>query len=228
MCSKFRCSTNTTLVKHLFEVHSYEPSFMYACQIDNCPRAFMLGSTYSSFISHASRKHPNWRKTLDNAPPIKRLLPLIPMETVATEPSESSGEEIPSNTEPLEDLERMDYSADMPGEQYDDTDLSDGQKAAARFLLTLKERYRLSQVAVDFAVGAVKQIVSIIYENVKKSVTQSLEEKGLDIPTHELEGLFTPIDIFEGLETEYQQTKFYRDHFGLVVGFNYCVATYTH
>ena len=92
------------------------------------------------------------------------------METVATEPSENFGGEC--NFEPHEDLEPMDYD-DIDEQQSDDNDLSDAQKAAARFLLTLKERYRLSQVAVDFAVGAVKQIVSIIYESVKKSIAQS-------------------------------------------------------
>lgn len=182
---------------------------MYACQIDNCPRAFTLGSTYSSFVSHASRKHPNWRTTLNNAPPIKRLEPLLPMEPDVIEQSENSGGNCNS-----EDPEQMDY--DAPEQQCDLSD-HDTQKAAARFLLTLKERYRLSQVAVDFAVGAVKQIVSLIYKNVRKSVTQSLVDKGCNIPTSEVEGLFSPIDIFEGLETEHQQTKFYKDHFGLVV-----------
>ena len=38
-----------------------------------------------------------------------------------------------------------------------DDGISEARKAAGRFLLALKERYRLSQAAVDFTVGAVNQ-----------------------------------------------------------------------
>ena len=74
MCSSFRCSRNSTLVKHHFEERSYEPNFMYACHVEHCPRAFTLGSMYSS-LSHVTRKHPNWKELLDQAPPITRPKP---------------------------------------------------------------------------------------------------------------------------------------------------------
>jgi hypothetical protein len=45
---------------------------MNAYHVEQCPRAFTLGSTYSSSLSHAARKHPNWKELLDQAPPITR------------------------------------------------------------------------------------------------------------------------------------------------------------
>ena len=50
MCNHFRCTKNSCLVKHLFEFHSYEPNFTFACQVD--PRSFSLGSKYASFLQH--------------------------------------------------------------------------------------------------------------------------------------------------------------------------------
>ena len=56
------------------------------------------------------------------------------------------------------------------------------------------------------------QIIAIIHEDLKKSVMRSL---GVALPA--IDDLFHPQNIFEGLETEYQQINFYKDHFGLVV-----------
>ena len=50
----------------------------------------------------------------------------------------------------------------------------DIQRIAAIFLLTLKEKYRLTQSAVDFAVGYVRQMVSLVCEQSKRSVTGAL------------------------------------------------------
>ena len=93
----------------------------------------------------------------------------------------------------------------------------DIQKTAAIFLLTLKEKYRLTQSAVDFAVGYVRQMISLMCEQSKQSVTDALcmTDQSGDIP--DLTGCFEHADIFSGLETEYLQTKFYKSHFNLVV-----------
>ena len=198
------------MVKHLFEVHCYEPSFMYACNIEQCPRAFSLGSTYSSFLSHANRKHPNWRQVLDATSPIRRLQQPCLQSTIEIESSNDD-----ENDGGGDDDDHMDYSMpDYPTYDNEDDGISDSQKAAAQFLLTLRERYKLSQTAVDFAVGAVNQIISALYEEMKTSITKILDDRGISVPD-----LFVPAPLnpFEGLETEYKQAQFYKDHFGLVV-----------
>lgn len=50
------------LMKHYFATHSMEPSFRIVCGIRGCSHSFVFGSTFSSFKSHASRKHPNWQQ----------------------------------------------------------------------------------------------------------------------------------------------------------------------
>ena len=187
---------------------------MFACHVEHCPRAFTLGSTYSSFLTHVTRKHPNWKEILDQAPPITRAKPhnsqppLLPLEPQG---------DLENGHVPPDDDDPMEFDTpEWPTDRSDD-DISDARKAAGRFLLALKERYRLSQTTVDFTVGAVNQIISIVYEDLRKSVIQSLNDIG--VPTQDIciDHLFSPENIFEELETEYQQTKFYKDHFGLVV-----------
>ena len=78
---------------------------------------------------------------------------------------------------------------------------------AALFLLTLQEKYRLSQKAVNFAVGSISTIVDSVCDSIKESVKNSLD----------LNSCFDFEDPFSSLQTEYQQTKFYREEFGLVV-----------
>lgn len=48
------------------------------------------------------------------------------------------------------------------------------QKAAARFLLTLKEQHRPTQVAINFLVAQVKQVVYCVIEDVRAYVEQAL------------------------------------------------------
>ena len=93
-----------------FQVHSYEPNFMYACHVERCPHAFMLGSTYSS-LSHATRNHPNWKELLDQAPPITRpKLNQSPNSSASFLECESYGE-IESNNDQQDDSnDSMDFS----------------------------------------------------------------------------------------------------------------------
>lgn len=73
--------------------------------------------------------------------------------------------------------------------------------SAALFLLTLQEKYRLSQKAIDFAIGSVGTIIDNVFNSIKLSTTETFE------------------DPFSSLKTGYQQTKFYCEEFGLVVSF---------
>ena len=72
------------------------------------------------------------------------------------------------------------------------------------------ERFKLSQAAIDFAVKSVNQIVTCVCEEVKLSIEEELESKGCHHIN--LSEVFRPINIFEGLETEYQQTQFCKEH----------------
>ena len=94
------------------------------------------------------------------------------------------------------------------------------QKAAARFLLTLKEQHRLTQVAINFLVSQVKEIIECIVKDVKSMVSEVLVEHSFVSSSDDLECFtkcYENTNPFTGLETEYRQKKFYKTHFNLVV-----------
>ena len=92
--------------------------------------------------------------------------------------------------------------------------ISSPQHTAALFLLTFKEKYRLTQKSIDYAVGSINKIVDSVCASVQDSLQQSLPTTNA-----ELMQCFDYDDPFCALQTEYQQTKFYRQEFGLVVSY---------
>ena len=54
------------MIKHAFEAHSVEATFKITCGINGCLHQFYTGATFSSFKTHASRKHHNWQAALGN------------------------------------------------------------------------------------------------------------------------------------------------------------------
>ena len=190
-----------------------EPNFYFVCGINGCPHSFKLGSTFHSFKSHASRKHPNWQEFVNDevtaaAPPPPLLSPLLdPDEAdLSTVGGYSADEE---NT-----LCAIEAGAAAPVYSRETSTsrlCPPAQKAAALFLLTFQERFKLSQSAINFAVGSINTIV----DSVCKSVQSSLE--GEVSATRLTESFDEREDPFAPLKTEYMQSKFYREHFGLVV-----------
>ena len=162
--------------------------------------SFKVGSTYSSFKTHASRKHPNWQADIENTVPFHE----DPNELETPEPF--GDHEQPASTS-------QSINNDAPSSE---DDVPNGtlsiERTAALFLLTFKERYMLPQAAINFAVSAVNGIVTSACESIQQSLLTSI-----NLPTDEISTHFEPEDPFASLQTEYQQTKFYRQVFGMVV-----------
>lgn len=91
-------------------------------------------------------------------------------------------------------------------------------KMAALFLLTLKEEHRLTQTAVDFALGQVRQMTNYLVQDLHSNILSKLQLNA-DINVPDLSSCFANINPFKGLETEYKQSKFYQQHFNLIVNF---------
>lgn len=207
LCS-YCCNTRLTLSKHTFETHSVEPTFHFVCSIKGCLHSFKYGSTYSSFKTHASRKHPNWKQCLS-------------AETGST-PSQDT---MPEYEDPPVTLqEDITEIGDVSGGRSDAILISTtadsavsispassiAQRTAAMFLLTFQERYQVPQIAINFAVGSISTIVDGVCESIKCS----LEAGSCSI---DMSAFDEREDPFASLGTEYMQSKFYRDVFGLVV-----------
>lgn len=71
------------------------------------------------------------------------------------------------------------------------------EQVAALFLLTLKEKYRLTQTSLDFALSSVTNIANMTVRNIKESVQGQLSENN-DLL---LKSCFPEKDLFSNLKT---------------------------
>ena len=172
---------------------------------------FKVGSSYSSWKTHASRKHPNWQNEMENYGTI------APAEIPTVHCSDED-----------ETLQSSPVAVSVTGSHADDVDdhgelaksqddhiFADLKRTAALFLLTFKEQYKLPQASIDFAVGAINGLISTVCNSVQESL-QSQSDTAM-LTAEQMTTCFAYEDPFSSLKTEYQQTKFYREEFGLVV-----------
>ena len=177
------------VLRHTFEAHSNVPGFNFTCGVAGCPQTFQ---TYSAVTSHLRRKHRG-RDFDDQA---------------------ASSYGVNAVTETEEDT----------SSRNDDVDASPGselcpqvnrlEKVAALFLLCLKERYQITQTALDFAMSQVQQMVGFAIEDVQQAVELQLQSSSVSIS----ESFMVP-DPFLHLKSEYMQTKYYKENFNLIVSF---------
>ncbi len=188
-------------MRHTFECHSSTPNFRYPCGVSGCIQTF---STYSGISSHLRRKH--WTN-----------LELLELEREVTGQDKYF---LPHNNEygeeELSDEELSEATAVL--EEATCTS-ANRQKSVALLLLTLKEKYKVTQTAIDFTVGQLKEIIEYMFDDVKMAV-----EKTLEVDRTVIEECFDA-NPFQGLDTEYLQAKFYRKHFSLVVSSKTCIRT---
>ena len=95
------------------------------------------------------------------------------------------------------------------------------KRTTALFLLTLKEKYQLSQTTVNEILQDIEAMVGNIACDLRLHVTSVLEEANVNLAlVPDFTDAFNApafMQPFEGLHTEHLQNKFYRQHLGLVV-----------
>lgn len=197
-CS-YCCSTWRLHTKHVFESHSSVPNFSFVCGINGCTRTFCK---YSTIKSHVARKHCD--VDLDTVE-VGRITSLSLESSVADNIEDSTQETIESQVEVCAD--RIVSSNQM-------------QKTAALYLLTLKERYKITQTAVDFVVSQTKHIVDNVVTDLHSAAEKEIKKLSClnDEDASRILSVFTDVrDPFLGLETHYLQCKFYEEYFGFLV-----------
>jgi len=221
----FRSKDGIELVEHVFEAHSFETNFCYECGISCCTRVFTPGSSFDAFHSHCNRKHHDWQCNFipnleDPAVMIDRSTTSTP--TPAMRETSCSGDTQDDTDEPEDesntDVGLVDFnvcndaSEDLVEEHDAEQSTSYGYKAvkiaAAKFILTLKEKFKLTQTSLDYTVKAVEELVVLSSECVEQS------DPGLAGSLHP--------SPFDELKTEHQQTKFFEENFGLIVSGYVC------
>ena len=175
------------VLRHTFEAHSNVPGFNFTCGVAGCPQTFQ---TYSAVTSHLRRKHRG-RDFDDQA---------------------ASSYGVNAVTETEEDTSSRNNDVDAsPGSELC-PQVNRLEKAAALFLLCLKERYQITQTALDFAMSQVQQMVGFAIEDVQQALELQLQS------SYYLKVLWFLIHFFIE-KSEYMQTKYYKENFNLIVSF---------
>ena len=207
------CSLDKVLfIKHQFEAHCYEGSFLFTCKFANCRHTFKSASTFATFLSHCYRKHPNWRDNIEITPNID-VNPVEPLETNYDNLSALDTVSVPNATTPLLTSQQHAHVSTFGVVPTDCEYQESLQLKTAKFLITLKEKYRLSQASINFLMESVNDIVRVTSEEIESNVQGVLHNSGYHVPSE----CFVTVDPFNNLKTEYQQTRFYREYLGLIV-----------
>ena len=212
-CS-FRCLSWREFNRHCFETHSNQPNFNIKCVVVGCPQTFR---SYSAFSSHLSRKHRGVNFESE------ARITVLSCNVCSHESEEVNI--LPSSTEAetdvgvSDDTELITSISDVCDEnEIACTESSSRlERCAALFLLTAKERYQLTQSALDFITQQIQCMMSFAVDDIDEAVRNYLAEQGLSGTPFSNGRLETLRDPFMHLQTEYLQNKYYLKNFNLVV-----------
>lgn len=204
-------------IKHLFQAHNSETDFRYACEVSSCSRTFVSGDSFDAFRSHCTRYHHNWQEQFvvnDEAENVFSIMDTVEVNTdnttrqaimpVAVDHGEITGGDHSGNGYTIEGIK-------------DVNDHDDIVVNAACFILNLKEKYKLSQVTLDFVTHSVEELLRVSTDDIKQHVLKTLYQQGIEITPPLFDKCFSSVNPFLCLKTEYQQTKFYKEKFSLIV-----------
>ena len=92
-------------------------------------------------------------------------------------------------------------------------------RQSAMFILKTRDGRRLTQAATDNILRDVTELFQTRLEAVCHNTVETLKEAGVDDATISTvkDDVLAQCEPFKGLETEYHQNAYIRDHFGLIV-----------
>lgn len=190
----------TKFMKHIKLFHSHQPGFSITCGLHGCLRTFRNFRTFQNHVSDYHAGCDNYDVGCDG--------------------------ECEPDSIPEDDLtDDHDYS-DGDGDHYYPVNQSVTlQESTALFLMGLKEKHKLTQVALQGVIEGVTSLMQCHFDSLHTQVCQQLRSANTpETVIGNLSSLFsengTVGQPFAGLETQHQQLKFYRDHFNLIVSFS--------
>ncbi|XP_065893459.1 uncharacterized protein [Dysidea avara] len=210
----YRSNIKLDLIKHLFEAHGLDATFRYQCGISSCTRVFASGSCFDAFRGHCIRKHLNWQQMLtisleptqDNKdPPVDSTM----SDGLSAIHSEGAGGSVAISSHDCEEasIRYSDvFTDDIEHGSNEQLTLAVQKETikrdAAKFILNLKERYKLTQASLDYTIKAVDHLMFLSSKMAKQSLAEGDQ------------GQYS--SLFDDLQTEYLQTKYFKENFGLI------------
>ena len=198
ICNKHARRTLAGIMRHIREVHPHFEGTV-RCGVDGCPTTT---SSYESLRQHMYRKHKsilNYSTSLCD-----------PQRNVCPDVGNYCGGES-SDTSTLHPV----VTSETTNQQHVSLE-------AAKFILKVRDGRKLPQTVMDGIVQDTANIVECTVDVLERSVMQKLE--GFTVLSSEkiaeIQSIFTVSSLrnpFAGLETYYQQEKFFQEQFNYVV-----------
>ena len=195
ICYRYASLSFKVVLRHL-AIHSSDPAFHVTCGILECPRTF---STYSAYKKHVYRHHR--------------------LECGLSCPEEETELELHSAAldAHTEDMEECDHE-----EHHNSTStLLPPQLPQALMLLKLKQKYKLSQMALNAVTDEFTDLLQSKISQIKDELHHILTS--LPVPKEQLKNLtsvFQQPDIanpFSGLHNRHQQEYYFTNYLGYQV-----------
>ena len=190
ICNHFTTTTMAAVLKHVGCVHAHEPNFHIVCGIQGCPRTY---KNYHSFRKHLRRHHPDCMSSNETE------------RVIATD--DTIIDDVDCSM--IEEVEVTEHAEETRQER---------KKSAALFVIKTKEVLNISQTATDQILNDVSDMMRNTVHHVERKVSCVLAANNITVG-EELHKIFNEHleNPFCGLETQYAQQKYFRDHLGLVV-----------
>ena len=203
-----------TWFSHIRLVHGNDPDFSMQCGIDGCSKVF---KTFSGLNTHVYRHHRDIIcKDPVNVPPN--------IDTVASETPDNDGNCANHHPNIGDDVDEsrahvMETSMEAHIAQLLAEDEEEQKKAAALFLLEMREKFSISQVAINGIVTGCEKLFHHVKERIEAGVMHHLSNSGVDTEMlPDVKAFFNDLQSpFIGLGSDFLQHKYYRDQFGLIV-----------
>ena len=202
-------------LSHIRLVHGSDPDFSMQCGIDGCSNIFR---TFSGFNTHVYRYHRDkvCKEPVDTPQEVDIVVLRPPVND--DDYSAGAGSRLLHLAE-FNDDESSAHVLEADVAQLLGEDSEEQKKATALFLLEMREKFAVSQVAINGIVTGCEKLFTHLTERIEAGVMHHLSKSGVDtenIP--DVKAFFTGLQSpFVGLTSDFLQHKYYRDQFGLIV-----------
>ena len=199
LCRDFCTQQISALIKHIGLVHaSTATPFHIVCGLGRCQKRF---SNFRTYRNHLYSIH-----TDSDALSIPEPAP-VPIASLVCGGGDDGDDEEDGTSTAMRDRAT---SSDLL------------QEAAARFILKTKETHRLTQTAMNSVIEDTTSFSQIMLGELHYAATEKLTAAGVNPQIiGSLAPLFRDSGVFgrpfQGLETTYQQMKYFKQHFNFIV-----------
>ena len=203
-CGEFSALSVSSTLTHIRLAHSDDPGFQLSCNFEGCSRTFRQFTTYRN---HLYSIHPNIFRTPSSSEVVSR-------GGLSSGPDSSSNDDHDPNPEDMLDV----CDADV----HDDPKITEEsiKRAVATWILKVRERYTLTQVAVERIIQDLDSLFEISLQDLHEKISKCLQHAGVSTSVcTEVDSIFrNRSSMFDGLSTHHLQMAYFKHHFPFVVG----------